>query len=72
MAVTNHDMVTAIVSCPHNREKRSVTEVHVTLSELGWHHVCACCENWFVDRSSKHMDLCRRCCGPQVHGWFRR
>lgn len=57
------------VACPHNREKRYLLEVHATLAELGWVHVCRCCENAFMDRSAKHVELCRRCRGPAIHGW---
>lgn len=68
---------TAIVCCIHNRQKRQVTtETHV--AELGQlvgqiydpkqHklHLCACCQNLFVDPSDIPR-YCTQCGGAPVH-----
>jgi hypothetical protein len=58
----------AVVACPHNRIRQSVTKIQTPLENVGWAHVCRCCENVYME-PVKHGDLCRRCRGPAVHGW---
>jgi hypothetical protein len=68
---------TAVVCCPHDREKRRVTteaQVAALGAEVGilydpvQHklHRCACCENLFVDPSDEPR-YCTQCCGVLVH-----
>jgi hypothetical protein len=67
----------AVVCCIHDREKRQVTtERHV--AELGQRvglvydprihklHLCACCENLFLDESDEPR-FCSTCLRPVVH-----
>ena len=56
---------TAIVSCVHNREKRSVTEMAFDPRRTSI-HLCSCCENVFTDPSDTPM-FCHPCRGELVH-----
>jgi hypothetical protein len=68
---------TAVVCCPHDRQKRVVTTER-RVAELGLEvgqlydpaqhklHLCACCQNLFVDPGDEPR-YCSRCLGPLVH-----
>jgi hypothetical protein len=50
---------TAVVSCVHNREKRSVIEMAFDPKHTSI-HLCACCENVFLQPSDTPM-FCHQC-----------
>ena len=67
----------AVVVCVHDRPKREVT-TEAQVAELGLTvgqiydpkqhrlHLCACCQNLFVDPSNEPR-YCRRCQAPPQH-----
>lgn len=67
----------AVVCCVHDREKRQVT-TETQVAELGRHvgqvydpkqhrlHMCACCQNLFVDPTDIPR-YCRRCQTAPTH-----
>lgn len=56
---------TAKVYCVHNRGKREVTDIAYD-SALTKPHMCACCENIFLERTDEPM-FCPTCRGPYRH-----
>ena len=56
---------TAVVCCPHNREKRKLTDIAFNASVTKVHQ-CACCENLFLEPSDTPM-LCSGCRRPPVY-----
>lgn len=68
---------TAVICCVHDRPKREVT-TEQQVAELGLQvgqiynpaqhrlHLCACCQNLFVDPSDEPR-YCRRCQAPATH-----
>jgi hypothetical protein len=55
----------AQVYCIHNRQKRRVTDTQYNPAQTKV-HVCACCENLFLERSDEPM-FCSPCRKPPFH-----
>lgn len=57
--------VSAVVCCVHDREKRQVQELAFDprVTKL---HLCACCENLFLERTDTPM-FCPECRKPPAH-----
>lgn len=56
---------TAVVCCPHDQEKRSVTEMLFDPAKTKI-HLCSCCDNVFLEPTDTPM-LCPQCRGVPLH-----